>query len=89
MKNTIINNQSESELLFAVLTLTSQLLNLDIGDIAEDWSLNKQDRVHEIFNGILPYIVYNDIVTEKTLQGFGINGTNDLIEFYELYTQLL
>ena len=82
IKRTIINKPLESELLFATIELASKVLNIEIEDIPEDWFLNEGDPIHDDFNDLHSFLVYNDYVSEYTLQQLEIDCTSDLIEFY-------
>ena len=85
IKMFVTNKRIESELLFAVINLSAKVLKITIGEINEDWYLNEDDEIHEDFDTILSHIIYNDYVSEPVMQQLGINGTSDLIEFYEVY----
>lgn len=85
MKSLVLNRSEKSELLFAVIGLTSNILNIEIDNISEDWCANEEDESHEYFREIFSYIVHKDYVSEETLQEMKIYDSSDLISFYSTY----
>lgn len=85
MKELIIKNGAISELLFNLIEVTSELLDLPVGYKVK---YESEQEEYEIFDQIYAYLGYELEINQNTLNELGINGTSDLIEFYEVCSDL-
>jgi len=79
IKELINENTVSSVLLNGLIEVASEVLDVSV----ESESFDENEERYEVFDRLYGYLAYDIIENDFVLTQLGIDGTSDLIEFYD------